>query len=366
MHEALRAQLRAGIDGGQVSDAIPLAQLPLNLQEVPAGQENLFKLEAPLAVQASTPRSGYFPFNKFSSVPLLTGAARRASFESGGDDSRKRLMAVPNCHVIRLVTDGSSPVRRVIGVATNAGLVPVPEETAVVIAVGTIESARLALGSLPDLPGAERIGANLLAHLRSNLTIRIPRSALATLDPTLKELQASALFVKGRHSHADGKFGHFHLQITAAGLAQPTTDSEAELFKKVPDLDSIAALRNATDTQIVLTLRGIGEIRPDNANTKVTLSGEVDEHGVARAFVSINPSAEDKVLWNAMDKAADDGALVFAGGQPYEVLVGGAFLPVPAGQPASTVAPFPGRRDGLAQHTTRRGCSPWATTRPRR
>jgi len=347
MHEALRDQLRAGIDGGQVSDAIPLAQLPLNLQGVPAGQEDLFKLEAPLAVQASTPRSGFFPFNKFSSVPLLTGAARRSSFESGGDDSRKRLMAVPTCHVIRLVTDGSSPVRRVIGVATNAGLVPVPEETAVVIAVGTIESARLALGSLPGLPGAERIGANLLAHLRSNLTIRIPRTALPTLAPTIKELQASALFVKGRHSHADGKFGHFHLQITAAGLAQPTTDSEAELFKKVPDLDSTAALRNATDTQIVLTLRGIGEIRPDNANTKVTLSGEVDEHGVARAFVSINPSAEDQVLWNAMDKAADDGALVFAGGQPYEVLVGGAFLPVPAGQPASTVAPFPSRRDGL-------------------
>ena len=347
MHTALRAQLRAGIDANKVADAIPLAQLPLHLDGVPQAQKNLFKLEAPLAVQANAPRSGFFAFNKFSSVPLLMGAARRAYLESGGDDARKRLMVVPNCHVVRLLTDGSGSVRRVVGVETSNGIVSVPEEAVVVVALGTIESARIALGSLPGLPGAERIGANLMAHLRSNLTIRIPRTSVMGLDATIKELQASALFVKGRHGHADGKFGHFHLQITAAGLAQPSGDSEAELFKKVPDLDSIAALRNATDSQIVLTLRGIGEMRPDNSNTKVTLSDEADERGVARAFVSINPSAEDRELWNAMDKTADDVALVFAGGQPYEVLVGGAFRPVAAGQAASMVAPVAGRRDGL-------------------
>lgn len=347
MHTALRAQLRAGIDGGKVPDAIPLAQLPLHLPGVQAPLADLYKLEAPLAVQASAPRSGFFPFNKFSSVPMLTGAVRRAYNESGGDDSHKRLMVVPGCHVTRLVTDGSGPQRRVVAVATNKGTVDAPEESVVILALGTIENARLALGSLPGLPGAERMGANLMAHLRSNLTIRIPRTAVAGLDPNLKELQASALFLKGRHAHADGKFGHFHLQVTAAGLAQPGTDSEAELFKKTPDLDTIAALRNATDTQIVLTLRGIGEMRPDNPGTKVSLSGEVDEHGIARAFVSINPSAEDRLLWDAMDKAADDAALVFAGGQAYEVLVGGAFKPAAAGQAAASVAPFAGRRDGL-------------------
>lgn len=173
-------------------------------------------------------------------------------------------MVVPNCHVIRLITDGSGPVRRVVAIETSAGPVPVPEEAVVVVALGTIESARIALGSLPGLPGVGRIGANLMAHLRSNLTIRIPRDAVAGLNPAVKELQASALFVKGRHTHADGKFGHFHLQITAAGLAQPSGDSEAELFKKVPDLDTIDTMRQATDTTIVLTLRGIGEMRPDN------------------------------------------------------------------------------------------------------
>lgn len=347
MHNALRAQLRAGIDALKISDAIPLAQLPLHLDGVPPGQEDLFKLEAPLAVQASPPRAGFFPFNKFSSMPLLTTAARRASAESNVDDVRKRLMVVPNCHVIRLITDGNGPVRRVVAVETSAGLVPVPEEAVVVVALGTIESARIALGSLPGLPGADRIGANLMAHLRSNLTIRIPREAIAGLAPSIKELQASALFLKGRHTHVDSKFGHFHLQITAAGLANPNTDSEAELFKKVPDLDTIATMRQATDTQIVLTLRGIGELRPDNPNTKVSLSGEVDEHGVVRAFVSINPSGEDGVLWDAMDKAADDGALVFANGHPYEVLVGATFRPANAGQAASEVLSFIQRRDGL-------------------
>ncbi len=347
MHTALRAQLRKGVDATKIADAIPLAQLPLNLDGVPPGQEDLFKLEAPLAVQASTPRSGFFPFNKFSSVPLLTGVARRAQAESGGDDVRKRLMVVPNCHVTRLVTDGSGPVRRVTAVATSLGDIPVHEEAVVVLALGTIENARVALGSLPGLPGADRIGANLMAHLRSNLTIRIPRASVGGLPAAAKELQASALFLKGRHAHGDGQFGHFHLQITAAGLAQPSGDSEAELFKKAPDLDTIASLRNATDNQIVLTLRGIGEMRPDNPNTKVTLSSEVDEHAIARAFVSINPSADDQTLWNAMDQAADEAALVFAGGQPYEVLVGGAFKPVAAGQPAIGVLPFAGRRDGL-------------------
>jgi choline dehydrogenase-like flavoprotein len=350
LHTALRAQLRQGIDSGQVTDAIPLAQLPLHLDGVPSAQQNLFKLEAPLAVQARPPRAGFFPFNKFSSLPLVMEASRTAQSQSGGDDARKRLMVVPDCHVTRLITDGSGPIRRVVAVETNRGLVPVPEEAVVVIALGTIESARLALLSLPGLPGVDRIGANLIGHLRSNLTIRLPRAAINGLNPAIRELQASALFVKGRHAHADGLFGHFHLQITAAGLSQPSTDSEAELFKKIPDVDTYYAFLHANDDQIVITIRGIGEVRPDNPATRVTLASQPDEFQLPRAFVSINPGAEDEALWNAMDTAADDVALVFANGQPYEVLVGGmggAFQPVTAGQLASMVLAFAGRRDGL-------------------
>jgi choline dehydrogenase-like flavoprotein len=347
LHEAMRDQLKQGIDAGDVSDAIPLAQLPLNLIGVPNAQADLFKLEAPLAVQAAPPRAGFFPFNKFSSAPLIVEIARAAQFESGGDDTRKRLMVVPDCHVSRLVTDGAGPIRRVVAVETTRGTIAVPEEAVVVVALGTIESARLAALSLPGLPDGQRIGANLMLHLRSNLTIRIPRAAIAGLDPAINELQASALFVKGRHDHPDHQFGHFHLQITAAGLASPSTDSEAELFKKIPDIDTIDNFHNMNDQQVVITMRGIGEIRPNNAATHVLLSGKLDENNLPRAFVSVHPSAEDDQLWNAMDRAAEDVALIFANGQPYEVLTGAGFQPVAAGQSALTVSPRQNRRDGL-------------------
>jgi choline dehydrogenase-like flavoprotein len=349
MHEAMRAQLRTAIDGNAVSDAIPLAQLPLHLQSVPAGQENLFKLEAPLAVQAQPPRAGFFPFNKFSSVPLLIETTRLAQTESGGDDVKKRLMIVPGCHVTRLITDGSGTPRRVVAVDTDQGPIPVPVNGVVVLALGTIESARLALISLPGLSSTPQMGTNFMAHLRSNVTIRIPRSSIAGLPSSVKELQASALFVKGRHDHADHNFGHFHLQITAAGLDVPSADSESELFRKIPDVDTYERFKGITDTQIVITIRGIGEMRPKNPNTRVTLNSELDEFAMPRAFVQIQPSSDDNDLWNAMDRASDDVALAFANGQPYEVLVGSSFVPVAASQRAETVLPFLNspRRDGL-------------------
>ena len=147
---------------------------------------------------------------------------------------------------------------------TSLGNVPVPDGAVVVIALGTIESARLALLSFQGLPGYELIGRNLMAHLRSNLTIRIPREAF-DLDPALRELQASALFLKGRHVFDDGSVGHFHLQITAAGLGKQGTNPEVELFQKVPDLDGLEAFRSADDQHVVITLRGIGEMEPHNA-----------------------------------------------------------------------------------------------------
>jgi choline dehydrogenase-like flavoprotein len=348
MHEHMRDQLKQGIDANQVSEAIPLAQLPLHLDNVPAGMDDWFKLEAPLAVQAVPPRAGYFPFNKFSSVPLFIEVARLAQSEAAGDDFKKRLMIVPGCHVTRLITDGAGNPRRVVAVETDQGTIPVPDHGVVVLATGTIESARLALISLPGLPSSVRMGSNFMAHLRSNLTIRIPRDAIAGLPAAVQELQASALFVKGRHDHPDHEFGHFHLQITAAGLSAPSADSEAELFKKIPDVDTYERFKNITDTQIVITIRGIGEMRPGNANTRVTLAGEPDEFQLPRAFVSIQPTAEDNELWDALDTASDDVALVFANGYPYEVLVGKSFVTLAAGQRADTVLPFaPPRRDGL-------------------
>ena len=359
LHRAVRDQLFAAIDTGQVANTIPLNQLPdhpafryatapptpaqlADLLGLPSGTappataRNQLKLEAPLAVQGRAGHAGFFPFNKFNTVPLLIKATREAYAESRDDDARKRMMIVPRCHVGRLVTVQDGAERRVIAIETNQGVVPVPPHGKIILALGTIESVRLALVSFRDIPGAAygRIGTNLMAHLRSNLDIRFPRTNLAGLPAAVNALQASAAFVKGRHAFAGGTaVGHFHLQITASGLGARGGNSEAELFKKIPDIDTYEAHRNANDTHVVMTIRGIGEMQPRNPGTRITLDpypAEVDEFGVQRALVSIAnpldpatrasnpPSDRDFQLWQAMDQSAKDVAKVFGVSQPPE------------------------------------------------
>jgi choline dehydrogenase-like flavoprotein len=365
LQNALRQALYDGITNGAITEAIPLGNLPdhpvlranpganaARLRELlgnPPGvggllaQElrNLLKLEAPLAVQGQT-LPGFFPFNKFSSMPLLMKAARSAQAEANNNDARKRLMVVPNCHVNRLQVQGG----RVVAVDTNQGVVSVPANGKVVVALGTIESARLALNSFAGLPSAQRMGRNLMAHLRSNLTIRIPRGALAGLAGAPPALQAAALFGKCRHPFNGNDVGYFHMQITAAGLGALGTDSEAELFKLIPDIDTLHRFTSASDTHVVITIRSIGEMQPQNANSFVRLDPEPDEFAAQRAFVQLQPTARDNQLWQAMDTAADQTALVFAAGGAYEVQTPAGFVAVAAGQPPSTVGGVQ-RRDGL-------------------
>ncbi len=181
---------------------------------------------------------------------------------------------------------------------TERGPIPVSPDAKIIIALGTIESTRLALLSF----GSDgKTGTNLMAHLRSNIDIRVPRAALSALPGAAKALEASALFVKGKHqfkkpdSSPDG-FGHFHFQITASGLDAKGNNSEAELFKKIPDIDVFDAHKNATDTHVVITIRGIGEMQPNNGASNITLDlspQENDEFQTRRAFVNLQPSARD-------------------------------------------------------------------------
>ena len=329
MHEALRRQIFNGIENGAVPDAVPLAELPLHLDVngalTPAEREEL-KLEAPLAVQGRPPRAGFFPMNKFSSMPLLMKAARDAQQESGGDDARKRLMVVPDCHVTGLQTVVEQGVARVVGVHVGGGpTIAIPDRGVVVLAAGTIENIRLGLLSFGNTLGAPLIGTNLLSHMRSNYTFRVPREALTALSASEGDLQASALFVKGRRPHADGSVGHFHLQITAAGFHGLGTNSEAELQQKIPDIDMVDAFRAMDDEHVVITLRGVGELQAGNPANRVTLSSETDEFGIPRALVELgNPrdpaqpgetpqTANDRDLWDTMDAMADDVRSVIVG-----------------------------------------------------
>jgi len=370
LHTALRDLLRAGIDNGDVRHAIPLAQLPLTLSGLGANPPDFWKLEAPLAVQGNPPRPGFFPLNKFSSAPLLMEASRVAQTRSNGDDVKKRLMIVPDVHVTRLVTTQRNGTTYVTAVLLKQfgveQAVPVPDDGVVIIALGTIESTRLALTSFPNLPNTNLIGRNLIAHLRSNLTIRIPRAALPPGLPAA--LATSALFVKGKAPRPGADDGFFHLQITASGLDKPTTDSEAELFKKVPEVDLLDALRQTNDDNVVITIRGIGEMTRQNPDSGITLTGGIDEFGYPRAFVRLHQSGADDDLWNAMDEAADDVAKVFANGQPYEVFEPPQGVPkvihkLQPNELASSKLPFAKRRDKLG--TTHHEAGPlWMGTDP--
>ena len=180
---------------------------------------------APLAVQGSSPAPGIFPFDKYSSAPIFTDAVREAA---GDPDNVRRLFLVPHAHVVKL--HNSNGVINSIELYYNGQqkFVPVSPDCAVVLAASTIESTRLALESFPT----PLMGRNLMAHLRSNTTIRIPRSVFGTLP---KQLAAAAMLVRGSTPQ-----GRYHFQVTAAAVDSPS--AEQTMWRMVPDLDLLDQL----------------------------------------------------------------------------------------------------------------------------
>ena len=376
-HPALRYpdQGDPPIDAGVLRDWLGLPDTDTTPE---AELRELFKLEAPLAVQSTT-LPGFFPTNKFSAVPGLIRAARLASAEADGigpaADARRRLMIVPNCHVQELVTETLlDNWVRVTGVRVwqNGGSVDVMvapprggRQSAVVIALGTVETTRVARTTFAQSlagRGAGRMGTNLIAHLRSNLTIRVPRTAIAAnLPPTvIQNLQCAALLVKGRAPNART----FHFQITAAGLSKIGADSEAELFKKIPTLEHLQDMLRANDDTVVITIRGIGDMTPRNPDSFIDLSTSDTDFGRPKATVHLGnakatpqefpgsaQTQNDRSTWETMDAVSDKIALIFAGNEPFDILASATrVIPVPAGTKAqrlAALAAFKGRRDDL-------------------
>jgi choline dehydrogenase-like flavoprotein len=404
LHTALRKILRDAIGSGVVKTGFTFAELLdhpavrypdpgepplteemlrdwLNLDPKDktkmAELKELFKLEAPLAVQSST-IPGFFPGNKFSTVPMLVRAVRIASTDADGvgtiADARKRIMVVPNCHVQDLITETQSDGWvRVTGVrvwekgASRAiMLAPASErgQPVVVLANGTIESTRIALTTFQQsLAGraASRMGKNLMAHLRSNLFIRVKRDSIAKHLPaeTISSLQCSALLVKGK-----AKNGHtFHFQITASGLGKLGADAEAEMFKKMPTIEHVQEMMRATDDTVVICVRGIGDMAAGNADSFVSLSTTKFEFDRAVADVTLgNAKAKpsefpgsaqtniDRATWDEMDVVGNEIALAFAGDLEFEILDGARVIPVAKGTHADRLKAFDqikGRRDDL-------------------
>jgi choline dehydrogenase-like flavoprotein len=262
----------------------------------------------PLAVLGRGPASGLFSFNKYSSLPLLIGAIRDAIAEVGGDNARRRLFLVPRAHVVKLHTSGGIVRRIEVFVNRQQRFLDIAPGCAVVLALGAIESTRIALESFPTTPhpADEKMGRNLTVHMRSTTTVQIRRSALETPSNPLKDkLQTAALLVRGETSD-----GHFHLQVTAADDREG--DSDSLLFRMVPDIDLLKKILDAQDAEFVaVTFRGCAETKGvkdqpvgNPALRWINLSPfERDEFGFRRAFVNLSINAAEARLWNAMDAA---------------------------------------------------------------
>jgi choline dehydrogenase-like flavoprotein len=264
--------------------------------------------EAPLAVQGAAPASGLFSFDKYSSAPILADAIREAA---AGPDWNRRLFLVPRAHVVRLQGAGQDVTRLEVFVDGAQRFLDLPATSAIVVACGTIESTRLALESF----ATPLMGRNLVAHLRSNTTVRIKRSAFDLSSPA--QLEAAALLIRGSRPGQ-----RFHLQVTAAAVTGP--DPEVAMFRMIPDIDLLGRmLASENADSIVITFRGIGEMEgTQNADaTKLTgaapswvdLSDQRDEFGVRRAWVNLVPTDQDLALWRTMDDTAIAFAQTLAG-----------------------------------------------------
>jgi choline dehydrogenase-like flavoprotein len=271
--------------------------------------------EAPLAVVGQAPGSGLFAFDKFSSAPFIMDAVRNdVAVNGAGGDARRRLFVVPRAQVHRLNTTGNRVDAIDLSVAGIRQSLPLAPGCAVIIATGTIEATRLALESLgigSTQFGAPRVG-NLIAHLRSNIIVRIKRAALGLGPPA--DLETVALIARGS---ALGR--RFHHQITAADVAGP--NPEAGMWSMVPDIDLIdGLLANQDPNWVSIVFRGIGEMEDqrvvdniDPARSWIDLSPETDQWGMRRAYVNLVATQNDHQLWAAMDKSAFDLAFALAG-----------------------------------------------------
>jgi choline dehydrogenase-like flavoprotein len=267
---------------------------------------NLDAAEAPpLAVQGQSPASGLFGFDKYSSITLLIQAVREAA---ALPDSDRRLFVVPNAHVTKVNNTAGTVSSIDVVVKGVPESLSVKANCAVIIALGTVESTRLALNSFPtspNNPAQELMGRNLMAHWRSNTFVSIERTALDPTNSLPQALQTGALLVRG-----SGPQGVFHLQVTAS--ADPGGNSDDLLYTMIPDIDLLdATLQNQKSGWISIGFRGVSQLMgdpntpiPNSTGRWINLSPyEQDEFGMPRAYVQMNSSPSEDALANAMDTA---------------------------------------------------------------
>ena len=229
--------------------------------------DNLIDVQvAPIAVQTQSYISGLFALDKYSSVPAVISAAR----DDHTNAPPNRFALIPDAHVVRLecaptadTPRGTRVVQRIV--VRNAGeekSLEIPAHCQVVLALGCIESTRLALESL-SLAGSglasrgERMGRNYMVHYREDFRFSVDRAKLeAWTKMELGKPLSTAFHQACLHVQYETKNGRFHLQLYAA----PGKAGDPKLYVMIPDLDAqkqLSAMQ--AEGRVSIVLRGIAE-----------------------------------------------------------------------------------------------------------
>jgi choline dehydrogenase-like flavoprotein len=263
---------------------------------------------APLAVMASRPTPGIFPFDQYSSVTFLIDAINQDVNDSKNNLPDRRLILLPRAEVTRLNREGDAVTSLDLdvhldgrGVKQTLHLGP---KTTVVLANGTIEATRLALANLGVGQQAQppKVG-NFMTHMGNSRTVRIRREALGLGKPSQSGNDVAAFMVR---CEAFGR--RFHYQVVAAALKRGGGGSPWDfVMRLMPDVDQLDRWIGDRDPDwISIVFRGIGEMEgnlhlnaPDEWKNSIRLKGDI-------ADVELDLSGGDTKLRGVMDQVAID------------------------------------------------------------
>ncbi|MFK4511831.1 GMC family oxidoreductase [Bradyrhizobium daqingense] len=300
------------------------AALKTSLHKVldPSSKYQILKAvdDAPLAVSAAPRQSGLFPFDKFSSAAFLSNAIcedrwnaywdGNAGGQALSENSDRSLFLLTNARVQKLVrsADGTAVERIELEIAgQGTQTLDLGPQAVVVLANSTIESTRIAINDL----GISATGkaTNLMAHLRSNLLAKISRKAFRKFYPNLPtspvpgQTEIAAFLVRGEDKELNRRF---HFQVAVASLPNKQTDPSYNLWKMVPDTETInQMLANRTD-DVWVSFNLVGEMScAADGGTSFIEKGPIGGGDpVPKARVSLVPNDVDRKLWKAMELAA--------------------------------------------------------------
>ena len=242
-------------------------------------------LDAPIAQHQTTRRF----YNAASALLTCYG---KESERSQQRSSWNRLKLICNCRVDRLVGCNGT----VSGIATNHGTLTVPADAKVILALGTIESTRLALQLFPNHP---EIGKNLIGHFVSDVLCTLPRAALAKLDDSL---EWSAQLLKGHF-----RSQHFQLQVVGASGGDGSPGAHDKLCREMPGIGGEGLFNTLEGNEARVSVIGIGELASSSSKgSKNSAQLPKNDPGESlKVETVVCPTDGDYKLWNVMDDSID-------------------------------------------------------------